>query len=70
MMQTVFIKPGDVYSDRNGQCRGLVKVFKHVVKFRLVRQGRYRYPAMNLEIGDTRWIGRDQFCEWAHRRMV
>lgn len=65
MIRTVTLEPGDVYRDRNGQCREVVKAFRHTVKFKLVRQGRYRYPSMPLEVGETRWIGRNQFCEWA-----
>jgi len=65
MIRTVTLEPGEVYTDRNGQRREVVKALKHMVKFRPVRQGRYRYPAMPLEVGQTRWIGRNQFCEWA-----
>jgi hypothetical protein len=69
MIKSITLEQGEIYIDKKGQCRQVMKLLKFVVKFRLVRNGSCKYPALKMEPGDCRWMSRNQFCEWAKGKV-
>lgn len=64
MIKSIVLQQGEIYTDNKGQWRQVMKLLKFVVKFRLIRNGSCRYPALKMEPGNCRWMSRNQFCEW------
>lgn len=67
-VKTSEIEPGGVYESKGGERREVIRTWQDPkVQFRVLKKGRYSTPT---PVGETAWMYRYRFAQWAEREVA